>query len=98
MIIVAWLKKKLRGWLLDEPEDNSLECRVRSKGHTIHRSFVIIGSRGLYLIGTSSDLDGPSQMLLSVEAALNQNRWWTIWKRFNAGTSIEWEDGDAQTS
>jgi hypothetical protein len=92
MKIAAWIKRRLRQWLIED-EDNGkiLECLVTTKNKTETIRFLIIGSKGMYLIGVAQN-GMLNQRMLPVEVSTNQERWWRIWKSFNKNADIRWEE------
>jgi hypothetical protein len=91
MKIAAWIKRRLRQWLIEDEDDKTLECLVTTKNKTETIRFLITGSKGMFLIGVAQN-GTPSQRMLPCESAINQDRWWRLWKSFNKNASIRWEE------
>lgn len=94
MKIVGWLKSKIRRWLLEDGTDMSLECLVPTVGQQTERiTFVVTSSRGMFLVGTGQSGHSLQQQLLPVGAAVDPERWWILWRKFNPKAKVEWADG-----
>jgi len=92
MKIVGWLKSRVRRWLLENGTNMSLECLVPTVGQQTEQiTFIITGSRGMFLIGTGQSGRSLQQRLLPVGVAIDQERWWALWRKLNPKAKLEWE-------
>jgi len=66
-------------------------CMVPTDEGVVPVSFVITGSRGLGLLGTSSD--GKTVRLLTAGSAVDSLKFWKLWRQYNPTAELSWESG-----
>jgi hypothetical protein len=97
--MLEWLRKILRRWLLGtvEPENYSkwLECVIVSKGVPEKKTYYIVGSAGMNLIGKPLGEEGEHQTLIRHLEAVDGNKFWELWKEYNKDSEFEWEESEA---
>jgi hypothetical protein len=90
--MIKWLRKKLRKWLIEEEDDDYLDYRCRVGAEMKVMRGAATGAMGTCLRVCSIDPSVGERIIGSGEA-LNQKRFWRLWKRFQGNATIEWEDG-----
>jgi hypothetical protein len=82
----AWLRRKFtRPNLI-------VEAFICGKGgETVLRRFRAVGTIGLHL--QAIDMENGGVRLLASNQVLDQDQFWDLWKRWNEGVKVTWEDG-----
>jgi hypothetical protein len=94
--MLGWLRR----WLEADPGRRSggdcLDCLVRDVDVGLRRAtFRVTGARGGCLEGVELESGrNESWRLIRAHQAVEPERFWELWRRFNPGSTLTWEDGD----
>lgn len=94
MKIVAWIRSRLRRWLLDDPalsNDRTIECFIRKGGKVQRTHYRVVGAVGLRLL--CEEIGGSNSQTISAGEAVDQVRFWHLWRSVRGGVSMTWADG-----
>jgi len=91
MKIIGWIRRRFSRRM----DDQRIDCLARIGNETGVWSFVVVGAVGMRLVGRHvGRLHGIEDThLLSLESAVDPNRWWKLWYRWNPDADVRWEDG-----
>ena len=92
--MLAWLKRKLRNWLLEDDELNfNLDCIISYERKPKSITYLISRSSGLRLYGVPINQPEISgSRLIDEREACNKKQFWKLWKHFSSD-NVCWEDG-----
>lgn len=92
MIIVKWLRRRIRNWLMDD-NNNPIMCRDIVDGRQVIREYRVLGLSGnVQLLGAS--MDGSSIRVIRSLDAVDSHAFWTRVHQLNRGAKLTWEDSD----
>jgi len=95
--MLAWIKRRLRKWLLEDESDYKVEhkitCLIPSKSSSRSATFLIVGSQGLRLVGNPVDCNERGIRLIGAEDCPDQEHFWQLWRLYNPDVVLTWEDG-----
>jgi hypothetical protein len=96
--IIEWMRQVLRRWLLGVEKHESyvewLECVIVIKGVPEKKTYYIVGSAGMNLIGKPLGEKGEVKTLIRHSEAVDGERYWELWKKYNGDVSLEWEESE----
>ena len=73
---------------------HDLKCVVPARGGSRDVTYTVTGSQGLRLVCQSSGIGSTETRLVGEAHAKDKDHFWWLWRHYNPGTELKWEDGE----